>query len=60
MFKDDLSRLCTGRGPEDTAVDRRMAVDLPRQAEPKLGLENRRRRAGWNTAHLATLIRQTA
>jgi hypothetical protein len=42
------------------AVVRHMAVNLLRQAAPSVSLKNRRERAGWNTAHLETLIRQTA
>jgi predicted transposase YbfD/YdcC len=60
VFKDDLSRLRTGYGPENMAVVRHMAANLLRQAKPTVSLKNRRKRAGWNTAYLETLIRQTA
>jgi predicted transposase YbfD/YdcC len=60
VFKDDLARLRTGHGPENMAVVRHTAVNLLRQAEPTGSLKNRRKRAGWNTAYLETLIRQTA
>ena len=57
---NDLARPRTGRGPTDTAVARHTAVNLPRHAEPAISLENRRERAGWNTAHLESLVRQAA
>jgi predicted transposase YbfD/YdcC len=60
VFRDDLARLRTGHGPENMAVIRHMAVNLLRQAAPSVSLKNRRKRAGWNTAFLETLIRQTA
>jgi predicted transposase YbfD/YdcC len=59
-FKDDLARLRTGHAPENMAVVRHMAMNLLRQAEPAISLKNRRKRAGWNTAYLESLIRQTA
>ena len=42
------------------AVVRHMAMNLLRQARPTVSLKNRRKRAGWNTAYLESLIRQTA
>jgi predicted transposase YbfD/YdcC len=60
VFRDDLARLRTGHGPENMAVVRHMAMNLLRRAEPTSSLQNRRKRAGWNTAYLESLIRQTA
>jgi len=60
VFKDDLARLRTGHAPENMAVVRHMAMNLLRQAEPAISLKNRRKRAGWNTAYLESLIRQAA
>jgi hypothetical protein len=42
------------------AVIKHMAVNLLRRAEATTSLKNRRKRAGWNTAYLEGLIRQTA
>ena len=42
------------------AVVKHMAMNLLRQAKPTASLKNRRKRAGWNTDYLDTLIRQTA
>jgi predicted transposase YbfD/YdcC len=60
VFRDDLARLRTGHGPANMAVIRHMAVNLLRQAKPATSLKNRRKRAGWNTAYLERLVRQTA
>ncbi len=60
VFKDDLSRLRTSHGPENMAVVKHMATNLLHQAKPTISLKNRRKRAGWNTAYLESLIRQTA
>jgi predicted transposase YbfD/YdcC len=60
VFKDDLARLRTGHGPANMAVIKHMAVNLLRRAEATTSLKNRRKRAGWNTAYLEGLIRQTA
>jgi predicted transposase YbfD/YdcC len=60
VFKDDLARLRTGHGPANMAVVKHMAMNLLRHAKPTISLKNRRKRAGWNTAYLESLIRQTA
>jgi predicted transposase YbfD/YdcC len=60
VFRDDLARLRTDHGPANMAVVRHMAVNLLRQATPSTSFKNRRKRAGWNTEYLATLVRQMA
>ena len=60
VFRDDLARLRSGHGPANMAVVRHMAVNLLRRAAPSTSLKNRRKRAGWNTAYLERLVRQTA
>ena len=60
VFKDDLARLRTGHGPANMAVVKHMALNLLRQAAPAVSLKNRRKRAGWNTGYLETLLRQIA
>lgn len=60
VFKDDLAQLRRGHGPANMAVVKHMAVNLLRQARPTSSLKNRRKRAGWNTAYLESLIRQCA
>ena len=60
VFRDDLARLRTGHAPANMAVAKHVAMSLLGQAAPSVSLKNRRKRAGWNTAYLETLIRQTA
>ena len=60
VFKDGLSRRRTGHGPETMAVVRPMATNLLHRAKPTTSLKNRRKRAGWNTSYLESLIRQSA
>jgi predicted transposase YbfD/YdcC len=60
VFRDDLARLRSGHGPANMAVVKHMAINLLRCAEPATSLKNRRKRAGWNTGYLESLIRQTA
>ena len=60
VFKDDLSRLRSGHAPENMAVVRHMATNLLHRAKPTTSLKNRRKRAGWNTGYLESLLRQTA
>jgi predicted transposase YbfD/YdcC len=60
VFKDDLARLRTGHGPANIAVVKHMALNLLSRAGPGTSLKNRRKSAGWNTACLEALLRQTA
>ena len=60
VFKDDLSRLRTGHAPENMAFVRHMATNLLHRAKPTTSLKNRRKREGWNTSYLESLIRQSA
>jgi predicted transposase YbfD/YdcC len=60
VFKDDLTRLRTGHAPENMAVVKHMAMNLLHRAKPTTSLKNRRKRAGWNTSYLESLIRQVA
>jgi hypothetical protein len=60
IFRDDLTRLRTGDGPQNMAIIRHTALNLLSRAKPTVSLKNRRNRAGWNAAYLETIIRQTA
>ncbi len=60
VLRDDLSRLRSGHAPENMAAIRHMATNLLHHAKPTTSLKNRRKRAGWNTAYLESLIWQTA
>jgi predicted transposase YbfD/YdcC len=55
-FKDDQSRLRTGHGAKNMAVVRHFAINLVRDAKDKQSLKLRRKRAGWDTDYLATLL----
>lgn len=59
VFHDDLARLRTGHGPANMVVVRHIALNLLQQAKPTTSLKNRRKRAGWNTDYLQTLVQQT-
>jgi predicted transposase YbfD/YdcC len=60
VLRDDLSRLRSSHAPENMAAIRHMATNLLHHAKPTTSLKNRRKRAGWNTAYLESLIWQTA
>jgi predicted transposase YbfD/YdcC len=56
-FREDESRVRLGHGPENFAVLRHIALHLLRQdSSTKLGIHNKRLKAGWDDAYLANLI----
>jgi predicted transposase YbfD/YdcC len=59
-FKDDLSRVRKGHGPENMAVVRHFAVNLLRAAPDKKSLKLRRKIASWNPDYLQSLIQKSA
>ena len=59
-FKDDLSRVRKGHGPENMAVVRHFAVNLLRAAPDKKSLKLRRKIASWNPGYLQSLIQKSA
>jgi len=56
-FREDDSRIRVGPGSENFAVLRHIALNLLRQdTTTKLGIHNKRLKAGWDEAYLANLI----
>jgi predicted transposase YbfD/YdcC len=56
-FREDESRIRVGHAPENFAVLRHIALNLLRQdTSTKLGMHNKRLKAGWDDAYLANLV----
>ena len=56
-FREDESRVRLGHAPENLAVLRHIALNLLRQDScTKLGIHNKRLKAGWDDAYLANLV----
>jgi predicted transposase YbfD/YdcC len=56
-FREDESRVRLGHGPENFAVLRHIALNLLRHdSNTKLGIHNKRLKAGWDDAYLANLV----
>jgi predicted transposase YbfD/YdcC len=58
-FREDQSRLRKGHGAENFAMLRHMALNLlQHDTTAKLGVKNKRLRAGWDPDYLITLLTQ--
>ena len=55
-FNDDQSRLRKGHGAHNMAIVRHFAINLVRSVADKKSLKLRRKRAGWDTKYLETLL----
>jgi predicted transposase YbfD/YdcC len=56
-FREDDSRVRLGHAPENLAVLRHIALNLLRQdTSSKLGIQNKRLKAGWDDTYLANLV----
>jgi predicted transposase YbfD/YdcC len=60
VFREDLSRLRSGTGPQNMATIRHIAMNLIRGAKDNRSLKVRRKAAAWNTAYLDAILRQAA
>lgn len=55
-FREDESRIRTGHAPENMAVLRHIAVNLLRHDETRLGIKNKRLKAGRNIDYLEQVL----
>jgi len=60
VFREDLSRLRSGAGPQNMATVRHMAMNLLQRHNDKHSLKVRRKSAAWDKAYLEALLRQSA
>lgn len=59
VFHDDLARLRSGKGPQNMAIIRHIAMNLVRMPADKQSLKVRRKRANLDPDYLERLIRQS-
>ncbi len=58
-FREDESRIRRGHAPENMAVVRRIALNLLKQdTSVKLGMANKRLKAGWDENYLLKILLQ--
>jgi predicted transposase YbfD/YdcC len=58
VFRDDQSRLRKGYGATNMAIVRHFAINLVRAVTDKRSIKLRRKRAGWSTHYLASILGQ--
>jgi len=61
IFEEDMSLITTGHAAENFSVLKRLTLNMLRlDANSKTSLKGKRRKAGWNNAYLAQLLKQAA
>jgi predicted transposase YbfD/YdcC len=58
VFNDDQSRLRKGHGAHNMAIVRHFALNLVRAVGDKRSIKLRRKKAGWSTEYLASILGQ--
>ena len=58
VFAEDASRVRKDRGPENTALLRRIALTILKQVGGKESIRGKRLIAGWNNQFLEQLLRE--
>jgi predicted transposase YbfD/YdcC len=57
VFREDESRVRKGNGPQNLAVMRHIALNaLQQETTSKVGIKNKRLRAGWDNAYLLAVL----
>jgi predicted transposase YbfD/YdcC len=56
IFRDDQSRLRKGHGANNMAIVRHFAINLVRALGDKRSIKLRRKRAGWSSDYLASIL----
>jgi predicted transposase YbfD/YdcC len=56
-FREDDHRLREGHAPENMSVVRKMALAMLKKANAKIGIKNKRLKAGWDAAFLEHVLR---
>lgn len=58
-FREDDHRLREGHAPENMSVVRKMALAMLKKADVKMGIKNKRLKAGWDTSFLEHVLRDS-
>ena len=56
-FREDDHRLRDGHAPENLALVRKMALAMLKKAPAKIGIKNKRLKAGWDNTFLEAALR---
>ena len=60
VFREDESRVRIGHARENLALVRKIAMNLLRKDESKIGLKAKRKKAGWDESYLRSIIEMRA